>query len=209
MIPIVPGDQPSDYASTTTSTIPSHLKNVPHGKRPFFALQHQKIAGEDADIKQDNHRRREQRQVENVAGRRNNRRQDDNRQDGVPAVPDQKRRAGHMDQRQQEQQDRNLENDAHAEHHIDEQVVILRHVDGGVDAFADPEAQQEFETVAERDEIGEQAAEDEQAGARNDERSRPPALAFVKPGRDERPDLIKNPRRGKKDRRTESAASST
>src|ERR1039458_392898 len=121
----------------------------------LLTMQHQNIAGEDPYVKQDNHRGCEQREIEYVACGRNNGGQNYDDQDGVPAVPDQERGAGYVDQREQEKNDRNLEDDADSQHHVDKQIVVLRHADRRIHALTDPEPEQKFEPVAESDEIGE------------------------------------------------------
>ena len=58
-----------------------------------------------------------------------------------------------------------------------------------------PDAEQERQPVAERQEVSEQAAQQEEARRRQHERNGEFTLPFVEPRRDERPNLVKNPRR--------------
>src|SRR5580693_328313 len=184
MVTIVLGDDPGDDRQRNDHD-PQPCKESTPREPLVLTAQHQNITGEDADIEQDNHRRSEQGEIKYVACRRNDRGQNYDYQDRIPAVADEKSRTGHLYQRQQEQEDRNLEDNTDPEHHIDEKIVVFRDVDRRIDAFADTETQQEFEAVAKGNEIGEKAAHDKQAGARNHERNSPAALAFIQSGSDE------------------------
>src|ERR1039457_4417405 len=61
------------------------------------------------------------------------------------------------------------------------------------------DTEEESEPIAEHDEIGEDAAEDEQAARAEHEGRRPAAFPLVESGGDECPDLVENPGSGEED----------
>src|ERR1035437_1140891 len=134
----------------------------------MLAVQHQQVAGENADVKQHAHGHCEQHQIESVGRRRDDRRDNENRQDRVAAVAQHEAGAEYPQQLEEERQNRQFEHQRDSQYHVDEKVEIAADRNDGLDAVAQSDTQQKSDGVAEQDEVGEQTAGDKQAGRSED-----------------------------------------
>ena len=89
------------------------LWNLAGFRRPLLALRGMyEPCDPDAEQVQHDHGRGEDAHVHDVGGRRNDRGDDEDHQDGIPEVPPHPAGAQNPHQRQEENQDRHLEDDA-------------------------------------------------------------------------------------------------
>src|SRR6266478_2560887 len=175
------------------------IQSLAPGELPALAAQRQNIAGQNADVKQRHHRHGQQHHVEYGRRGRHQRRDNGDDQDGVAALGNQELWRDDAQQGEEEDDDRHLEHQRHAQDHVDKQIEIIfdRYNRADVDTLSD--AQQKLQAVTERHEVGETSAEYKQTRSADDERGRPAPFLLVETRGDKTPDLVQNPGRGDED----------
>src|SRR5258708_3329308 len=159
-----------------------------------LAFEHQQVAGEHADEEKQPHRDREQQHVKNVRRRRDDGGEDSYAENGIPGIVEQELGRGNAQQRQEENDDREVKDEADAKNAVDEKVKVVGNGEQRLEVIVAADADQEFQGEPERKEVGEEPPGDEKTRGNEDKRGGEAPFFLIEAGGDERPHLKKDPR---------------